>query len=119
MFKNMSSGSPRPGNVHCLKVVLEGTDPPVWRRILVRSNTTLGDLHQILQRVIGWEDSHLHQYRFGRTIYAPPSFNDFGSRPKAEDRARLATVAPTAARFVYEYDFGDGWEHSVTVEKVL
>jgi hypothetical protein len=107
------------GKVHCLKVVLQGTDPPVWRRILVRSNTNLADLHHILQRVMGWQDSHLHQFRVSNATYGPSDLADMAPRPKDEARARLATVAPVGGRLVYEYDFGDGWEHIIDVEKVL
>src|SRR5438477_7049629 len=115
----MARSAPPAGKVHCLKVILQGTDPPVWRRLLVRSNTTLADVHQILQWAMGWENSHLHQFHFGNTTYGPSSFADFGPRPKDEGRARLATVAPLGTQFMYEYDFGDGWEHIVEVEKVL
>nr|MBA3531439.1 plasmid pRiA4b ORF-3 family protein [Ardenticatenales bacterium] len=47
--------------VYQLKVTLKGTKPPIWRRIQVRGSTTLGKLHRILQVVMGWTDSHLHQ----------------------------------------------------------
>jgi len=106
--------------VHCLKVVLEGTDPPVWRRVLVRSNISLAELHHVLQRAMGWQDAHLHQFRVGNTTYAParPADLDLGPRPKDEARARLAAVAPAGSRLAYEYDFGDGWEHTIEVEKV-
>ena len=105
--------------VHCLKVVLQGTDPPVWRRVLVRSNTTLADLHDILQRVMGWQDCHLHQFRVGNATYGPSRLADLTPRPEDEARARLATVAAIGSRLVYDYDFGDGWEHIIDVENMV
>ena len=112
----MARSGPPAGKVYCLKVILQGTDPAVWRRLLVRSNATLADVHHILQWAMGWENSHLHRFQFGNTTYGPSSFADFGPRPKDEGRARLATVAPLGTQFVYEYDFGDGWEHELVVE---
>ena len=91
----------------------------MWRRLLVRSHTPLAELHEILQRAMGWWDCHLHQFRVGPATYAPSQPGGYGPRPKDESRARLAAVAPTGTRFVYEYDFGDGWEHTINVEKVM
>ncbi|TML44033.1 MAG: plasmid pRiA4b ORF-3 family protein, partial [Actinobacteria bacterium] len=84
------------------------------------SNISLAELHHVLQRAMGWQDAHLHQFRVGNTTYAParPADLDLGPRPKDEARARLAAVAPAGSRLAYEYDFGDGWEHTIEVEKV-
>ncbi len=109
---------PRPAKIHSLKVVLEGTNPQVWRRLLLRSHSTLAQLHQILQVAMGWEDCHLHQFRVDSVTYAPSRLGD-GRQPKEESRARLSAVAPPGTWFVYEYDFGDGWEHTIEVEKVV
>jgi len=100
-------------------VVLQGTDPPVWRQLLVRSHATLGDLHLVLQRAMGWQGAHLHAFRVGPTTNAPARLGDYGPRHKDESRARLAALAPAGTRVVYEYDFGDGWEHLIDVQKVM
>ncbi len=55
--------------IYQLKVTLKGSKPPIWRRILVPSDMRLGKLHQILQVVMGWTDSHLHQLSVGPTAY--------------------------------------------------
>ena len=49
-------------SVYQFKVTLNGSKPPIWRRIQVRSDTTLYKLHRILQVVMGWSDYHLHQF---------------------------------------------------------
>lgn len=99
-----------------LKVTLRGARPAIWRRLEVGADVTLFRLHQILQVVMGWTDSHLHQYRRGSTYYGQ-SDPEFGMRRENERRIRLGEVLRKPKdRMVYEYDFGDGWEHEVVLE---
>ena len=102
-----------------LKVTLRHTKPPIWRRLEVRGDTTLGHLHDVLQVAMGWTDSHLHQFVVDGAIYGTPD-PDWDVDVKNEARVRLDEVLrkPKDA-LVYEYDFGDGWEHTVVLEKVL
>ena len=51
----------RTGTIYQFKVTLKESDPPIWRRIQV-PDLTLGELHDVLQVVMGWEDGHLHQF---------------------------------------------------------
>lgn len=105
--------------VYELKVTLRHIRPPVWRRVRVRSNITLFKLHSILQTVIGWTDSHMHQFvAKDGTIYGrvDPDL----PRSENERKAVLGDVLRKPGdRLVYEYDFGDGWEHEVALEQVL
>jgi len=106
--------------IYQLKITLNGTRPPIWRRVLVPGDTTLRTLHYILQTVMGWTDSHLHQFVIGGATYGATEYDDAGDLELlTEQRYRLSQVAPKpGARFVYEYDFGDGWDHTVLVEKI-
>jgi len=80
----------------------------------------LGELHLTIQAAMGWEDSHLHLFSVRGETYADSRVEGpLGSPPKDEARARLARVAPVGARLRYEYDFGDGWDHLLVVEKVF
>jgi len=73
-------------------------------------------LHEILQLVMGWTDSHLHQYRRGSTYYGEPD-PEVGMRRENDRRIRLNQVLRKPKdRMVYEYDFGDGWEHDIVLE---
>jgi len=102
--------------VYRLKVSLRGSRPPIWRRVEVPADVTLFQLHGILQRVMGWTDSHLHQFRRGSTYYGQ-SDPEFGMPREDERRIRLNDVLRRPReRMVYEYDFGDGWEHDVVLE---
>jgi hypothetical protein len=110
---------PAPTEVYQLKITLRGSRPPIWRRIQVRGDITLAELHDILQDVIGWTDSHLHQFIIGGMYYGVPD-PDFDNDIVNEMKAKLAHVAGRVkSKFVYEYDFGDGWDHEILVEKIL
>ncbi len=105
--------------VYQLKVTLRHSKPPIWRRLLVPGAFSLHDLHQIIQIAMGWSGYHLHQFTIDGEEYGVPSPHDW--TPVIDERRKsLRQVAPAEKRkFVYEYDFGDGWEHDVLVEKIL
>lgn len=94
----------------------------IWRRIWVLGNTKLPQLHLILQIAMGWENYHLHQFHVGPLFYGmsdPDGFYD-PENLKNEKSMILDTIVPDQGdTFVYEYDFGDGWEHKVKVEKIV
>ena len=105
--------------VYAIKVTLLGTSPPVWRRVLVQRDITLRNLHKTLQTVMGWTNSHLHQFVFKRQTYSDPK-HGLGAGSIDENRTRLGDVICTpGTRLLYEYDFGDGWQHELLLEDVL
>lgn len=89
-----------------LKVELDDTDPPIWRRIEVPAATTLKDLHRIIQAAMGWDDDHLFAFQIGRQ-----------SAPSRVQLAELA--AQRIKRIGYLYDMGDSWQHTLRIEKKL
>jgi len=102
-----------------LKVTLMGTDPPIWRRLMVPGDTTLARLDRIIQAAMAWTNSHLHTFTAGGVLYAEPS-PEWDVEVKDERRVRLADVAREEGEaFVYEYDLGDSWRHQVLVEEVI
>jgi hypothetical protein len=106
-------------SVYQLKVTLRDSKPPIWRRIQVTSDIRLSTLHQVLQVVMGWEDAHLHQFMAHGFYYGTPH-PDFGFEVKNEQHVSLQQVVSRAKdKLIYEYDFGDSWEHELLVEKIL
>ncbi len=108
--------------VYQLLVTLTEVTPPVWRRVLVTADTSLHQLHWIIQAAMGWTNSHLHQFRIGDEIYSQPDFGldeDADYKVKNERTAKLDKLglAPHLV-FLYEYDFGDSWHHEVEVEAI-
>jgi hypothetical protein len=108
--------------VYQFKITLQGTEPPVWRRIQVRDGT-LDQLHGYIQTAMGWTNSHLHAFRIGDRVYGDPmmlqdTFDDTGDSTTTQ----LSDILPKTGRrfrFQYEYDFGDSWHHEVLFEGVL
>ncbi|MEX2165357.1 MAG: plasmid pRiA4b ORF-3 family protein [Sulfuricaulis sp.] len=107
-------------NIYQIKITLKHIRPPVWRRIQVPADTRLGRLHRILQTTMGWYDMHLHAFRVGHETYGVPDPDPlFDTEMKNERNVRLDRIAAEGDKLIYEYDFGDGWEHELLVEQVL
>lgn len=104
-----------------LKVTLLDSKPPIWRRILVRGDVRLDILHLILQETMGWMNAHLHQFTAHGASYGP-HYDGLGDELEYENEARyrLSQLLNTEKDSLkYEYDFGDGWDHKITLEKIL
>ncbi len=106
------------GMLYQLKVTLRGVSkPPVWRRVLVDADASLGELHQVIVTAMGWDDSHLHMFSDDTTRYSIP---DADLDCEDEDGFALADVlVEPGERLRYLYDFGDDWDHDIKLEKVL
>jgi len=92
---------------------------PIWRTVHVPGEVTMRQLHEILQLTMGWQNAHLYEFRVDGVSYGEPDA-EFDTEASDARRFRLARLAPTpGAQFIYLYDFGDGWEHEVVVEKIL
>jgi len=106
-------------SIYQLKVTLKGAQPPIWRRLLIASADNLEGVHIALQIVMGWTNSHLHEFVSGRDRYGIPD-EDFPSDLHDEVDYRLDHVLKKEKdKLAYIYDFGDGWEHEVVLEKIL
>jgi hypothetical protein len=101
-----------PPSVYQLRVVLRGISPLIWRRLLVRSDTTLAHLHDVLQMVFHWSDEHLHSFQIhGR---------EYGSSGAQTCRVLLSDLCLHGGeRFGYVYDFGVHWACDIRLEAIL
>ncbi|MFZ1997993.1 MAG: plasmid pRiA4b ORF-3 family protein [Candidatus Sulfotelmatobacter sp.] len=110
-------------DIYQIKVTLLGTNPPIWRRLLVPALLTLAQLHVVLQTAMGWEGGHMHEFRVGHRHFGKPNPEDWsmGMPPVENERTvRLSGVLRrVGARVIYTYDFGDSWEHGIVLEKRL
>ena len=102
-----------------LKVTLDDVKPAVQRRLEVPLTIRLDRLHLVLQAALGWTDSHLYEIKAGGVGWGMPD-PDFGDGPLDARKARLVDVLEDVGTktLKYLYDFGDGWEHTIKVERV-
>ncbi len=100
---------------YLLKIRLIDSNPEIWRQVTVPADITLDRLHDVIQIVMGWTDSHLHQFKIGHKIYTEnPECKEYGIE---ENSHKLIDLIKQQGRsFEYEYDFGDGWRHEITIE---
>jgi hypothetical protein len=105
--------------IYQLHVWIRRISPMIWRRLLVRSESTLADLHDVLQIAFGWSDFHLHRFRIHGRDYGISRVGGIGFSHEART-IRLADFQfRRNERFRYEYDLGDGWHHEVRIERGL
>jgi Plasmid pRiA4b ORF-3-like protein len=102
------------------KITLLDIKPAIWRRIQV-PDCTLADFHEYIQSAFGWENYHLHQFEINGVQYSQPApdGDDFDMDFEDETHVLLSKLLPKSAkrtRWIYEYDFGDGWRHEVLFE---
>lgn len=118
------AGSKGRAPTYQLKVGLRGTQPPIWRKLQVPGDANLGWLHAVLQVAMGWTDSHRHRFKLGSDCYSDTRhpFSEFEGDPEIleERKFSLEQLAPSEKDcFGCECDFGDSWEHEITVAKIL
>ncbi|HEY1916136.1 MAG TPA: plasmid pRiA4b ORF-3 family protein [Streptosporangiaceae bacterium] len=100
-----------------LKISLRNVSkPPVWRRVEVSGGITLDELHEVIQRSMGWHDGHMHVFSDGWNQYGIPD-RELGHAD--ESRVRLdGLLSGPGEKLLYTYDFGDDWEHDVLLEQI-
>jgi hypothetical protein len=106
-------------NVYQVKISLKFVKPPIWRRFLVEDSIKLPDFHKVIQTVMGWTNSHLHQFISKERYYGEPYDDSFGEIIDYRKLKLKNILSFEKEKIKYEYDFGDGWEHEITLEKVF
>ena len=101
------------------KITLNESTPPIWRRIQVK-NCTLDKLHEHIQTAMGWTNSHLHQFKIEEELNGDPDVLDEDFDCVDSTITKISEIVPKDGKrftFVYEYDFGDCWDHEVQFDK--
>lgn len=105
--------------VYQLRVTLREISPLIWRRLLLREDSTLADLPYALQIALGWSDVHLHRFTLHGRTYGTSQIGGISYTTNAQ-RVHLADLhLRERERFVYEYDFTDGWMLDIRLEQRL
>jgi len=107
-------------SVSQLKVTLVSSQPAIWRRVQVESTVTLQRLHRILQVVMGWTDSHMHGFRLPEPGQRGARWRLRPIESADEKTTRVGDLLRQPKDWlIYEYDFGDGWEHAIVLEEIV
>lgn len=102
-----------------LRITLDDTKPVIWRTVEVPLTISLKGLHEVIQAVMPFEDYHLFDFRIGDQRYAVPDPEFDGRETRSAKAAKLGTVLePGIKPLAYTYDFGDNWQHTITVEEI-
>ena len=105
-------------SIYQIKISLIGVKPPIWRTVLVPGDLGLGAFHDVIQAVMGWTDSHFHQFIANKVFYGIPD-DDFELEMENETKYKLSQLLKKEKdSLIYEYDFGDSWEHKILLEKI-
>lgn len=108
--------------IYQIKITLNNSKPPIWRRLLIDSRYHLDDLHAIIQDAMGWEYSHLHQFSHQGITYVQYN-SEFSELREGQDYEMGKPIAlflqQEKDKLMYEYDMGDGWRHTIELEKIL
>lgn len=105
--------------IYDLRIELEDIEPLIWRRILVPGKITLPRLHDLLQLVMGWTNSHLHSFEIGERTFGMDGTDLEELNMLNEKKFTLDEVLGDSIReFTYDYDFGDSWRHHITVTPI-
>jgi len=107
-----------------LKITLKGFAKSIWRRVVISSEMTLLELHDLIQIVMGWEDRHLFMFEIGPFRFVDPDqWEESAYRYQSASRAIMEEIISKFVQpgeyFIYEYDMGDSWQHEILVEKII
>jgi hypothetical protein len=108
-------------DVYQLKITIKDIEPPIWRRIVIPSSITFFKFHKIIQAAFGWQDYHLFAFELADCLVdiPDPTFEGMNRLPeKNAKRVKIDEYIIAGTSFIYQYDFGDNWEHEVIIEKI-
>lgn len=112
------------GNIYQFRIDLKGAKPPIWRRVLVEKGIDFAEFHMVIQNAFDWEEYHMHQFIIDEETIITDTNNEyyepFYEREYEETKIKLNKFFKNEGDIlIYEYDFGDGWEHIVKLEKII
>ena len=103
-------------NIYQFKIILDGLEPKIWRRIQVVGNYDFYDFHIAIQEAMGWEDCHTHAFE----VINPISGYIERIGDEKEEKVIISKYFSLSnKKGLYEYDFGNSWKHTLILEKIL
>lgn len=112
----------KPTPIYQLRIVLREISPPVFRVLQIKGNASLGKLHDYIQGVMGWKDCHMHEFKIKKQRYRSyeQTYEEIDERDMHNEHDyRIDKLLQEGDSFEYLYDYGDCWEHEITVEAII
>lgn len=104
--------------IYELRIELEYLEPPIWREVEVPADIKLDKLHEVIQLAMGWTNSHLHHFEKNNIYYMDPELDDEGDSENEKTVNLSDLLIKSNDVLNYEYDFGDSWQHKITLTKI-
>lgn len=107
--------------IYQLKIILNGSAPEIWRKILVNEDINLHKLHEVFQAVMGWEDDHMYVFKInGKKYEGQPEYDEEDEKENKVTRGKNLNqlIDKENQEFLYVYDYGDNWEHRIILEQI-
>lgn len=108
--------------IYQLKILIKGSKPPIWRRILIEDDMTYSSLHYIIQDIFEWHNAHLYEFVARHRTYMDREFEDDLFEMESLDVHKYTVsedLKNVGDKITYVYDFGDNWEHEIKLEAIL
>jgi hypothetical protein len=105
-------------NTYSIKIALRGISPMIWRRLRVDGNTTIADLHNIVQIAMGWDDEYLHEFHIHGEDYGISRIGGRSFRHRANQVSVDDFGFDVGDRFTYTYNFYSFWVCDVRIEAI-
>ena len=100
-----------------VRISLADATPVIWRRVVVPASITLASLHEVIQVSMGWENVHLYAFEVGARRFGP--LDEESDEDEIDDgTVVLSEVVSAGDHLLYEYDFGDSWQHDIFIESI-
>ncbi len=113
-------------NIFIIEITLLDTNPPVWRIVEIKQNSTLHELHATIQVAMGWKNAHLYSFRKGEKVnsveFILPEYDESGELYTGNNPKdfKLKDIFLKVGDIIdYEYDFGDGWKHRIQLKGIV
>jgi hypothetical protein len=106
--------------IYQFKIHIKDITPMIWRRFLIKSNSTLKDLHYVIQILMGWTDYHLNEFMIHGCRYTIPNMigNTSGGGRYGSKIYVSEFKLRKNSKFLYSYDFTAGWEFEIRLEEI-
>lgn len=108
-----------PLEIYQFRLYLKHISPLIWRRFVVKSDTSIADFHHLIQLSLGWSSTHLHQFIIQGKYYGISYIGGRGFRDNPEKVLLKGFQFRPKEKFKYEYNFNDGWEYEIRFEGIV